>query len=79
MIGWSADGLVFAKCLAKWVGNGFSVLPNFGLYGGLGVWESSENAERFFETNMRRLKFLASTTGIYGWEASLTFTLFLKN
>lgn len=32
-------------------GNGFSVLPNWGVYAWLGHWESAEAAERFFETD----------------------------
>ena len=42
---WSAPGLLFAKHLGTGAGNGFSILPNFGLYAWLGVWESPQKAE----------------------------------
>jgi hypothetical protein len=67
--GWSADGLVFSKHLGTGAGNGFSIWPNFGLYAWLGVWESPEQAERFFESNSRWLQFSAFSDRISGWDA----------
>jgi hypothetical protein len=67
--GWSAPGLVFAKHLGTGAGNGFSVLPNLGLYACLGVWESAQHAERFFETDTRWLSFATASSGISGWDA----------
>ncbi len=67
--GWSADGMVFSKHLGTGAGNGFSIWPNFGLYAWLGVWESPEHAERFFESNSRWLQFSAFSDRISGWDA----------
>jgi hypothetical protein len=67
--GWSADGLVFSKHLGTGAGNGFSILPNFGLYAWLGVWESPKHAERFFESNSRWLQLSAFSDHISGWDA----------
>ncbi len=66
---WSAPGLVFAKHLGTGAGNGFSVLPNLGLYAWLGVWESPEQAEQFFESDTRWLTFVHDSNGISGWDA----------
>jgi hypothetical protein len=66
---WSSSGLFFAKQLGTGAGNGFSVLPNFGLYAWLGVWESSKHAERFFETDTHWLNFANASSGITGWDA----------
>ena len=35
-----ADGLTFGKMLGTGSGNGFSIFPNFGVYGWLGVWDT---------------------------------------
>ena len=67
--GWMAPGLTFAKHLGTGAGNGFSVLPNFGLYAWLGVWDSPEQAEQFFESDSRWLKFAAASSSISGWDA----------
>ena len=67
--GWSAAGLVFAKQLGTGAGNGFSVLPNFGLYAWLGVWESAQHAECFFEADTRWLNLTSASSGISGWDA----------
>ena len=42
-------GLRFHKMLGSGAGNGFSIWPNFGVYGLLGVWDSEHAAERFFK------------------------------
>jgi hypothetical protein len=67
--GWMADGLVFSKQLGTGAGNGFSVLPNFGLYAWLGVWESPAHAEQFFQHDSRWLKLIHESTNISGWDA----------
>lgn len=41
-------GLQFAKVLGSGGGNGFSVLPNWGTYGLLGVWDDESAAKQFF-------------------------------
>jgi hypothetical protein len=43
------EGLRFAKMLGSGGGNGFSIWPNLGTYGLLGVWESEAAAEQFFQ------------------------------
>jgi hypothetical protein len=46
-----AEGLRFAKMLGTGGGNGFSIRPDFGQYGWLGVWESEQYARDFFDKN----------------------------
>lgn len=67
--GWSAPGLLFAKHLGTGAGNGFSILPNFGLYAWLGVWESAQQAEAFFLTDSRWLQLAQQSDSISGWDA----------
>ena len=43
-----APGLKFARMLGTGGGNGFSIFPNFGQYGWLGVWDSEAAARAFF-------------------------------
>ncbi|MFD3275988.1 spheroidene monooxygenase [Aquirufa echingensis] len=66
---WSAPGLLFAKHLGTGAGNGFSILPNFGLYAWLGVWESPQKAEAFFLTDARWLQLAQQSNSISGWDA----------
>lgn len=42
-------GLQFTKMLGSGSGNGFSIWPNFGVYGLLGVWEEERKARDFLE------------------------------
>jgi len=42
-------GLEFVKILGSGGGNGFSIRPNWGVYGLLGVWENEKAAHHFFE------------------------------
>ncbi|NUO03005.1 MAG: hypothetical protein HUU01_20545 [Saprospiraceae bacterium] len=42
------EGLQFAKMLGSGGGNGFSIRPNLGVYGLLGVWENESAARQFF-------------------------------
>ncbi len=41
------DGLQFGKMLGSGGGNGFSILPNFGVYALLGVWRDEAAAREF--------------------------------
>lgn len=41
------EGLSFAKTLGTGGGNGFSILPNWGVYALLGVWDTEGGAENF--------------------------------
>lgn len=45
-------GLRFSKMLGSGGGNGFSIWPNFGAYGLLGVWDDEEAARDFFENSL---------------------------
>lgn len=42
-------GLTFGKMLGSGAGNGFSIRPNFGVYGLLQVWDSEAAARDFFQ------------------------------
>jgi len=44
-------GLEFAKMVGSGAGTGFSILPNLGVYGLLGVWTAEAAAQRFFESD----------------------------
>jgi hypothetical protein len=66
---WVAPGLLFAKHLGTGAGDGFSVWPNFGEYAWLGVWEGREQAEIFFENDVRWLNLRKRSTMISGWDA----------
>lgn len=44
----TADGLTFSKMVGSGAGNGFSILPDLGLYGLLAVWADEASAARFF-------------------------------
>lgn len=45
------EGLVFSKLLGSGAKNGFSTIPNFGVYVLLCIWESEEKANSFFNKN----------------------------
>ncbi|MCB0635352.1 MAG: hypothetical protein KDC54_01980, partial [Lewinella sp.] len=47
----SVPGLRHVRMLGSGAGNGFSIWPNFGVYGWLGVWEDEAAARRFFAEN----------------------------
>lgn len=47
----NVSGLTFAKMLGSGAGRGFSILPNLGVYGLLGVWETEAAARDFFRTD----------------------------
>ncbi len=42
------EGLSFGKMLGSGSGNGFSIIPNFGVYGLLCVWKNESFAQQFF-------------------------------
>jgi hypothetical protein len=65
---WIADGLVFCKHLGSGAGKGFSILPDFGVYAWIGVWESDEDAEKFFQYNKRWLSLIHFASVITGWD-----------
>jgi hypothetical protein len=46
-----AEGLTFGKMLGTGGGNGFSIAPNFGVYGWLGAWNTEGEARDFFKQN----------------------------
>jgi hypothetical protein len=45
------EGLSFGKMLGSGSGNGFSVLPNLGVYGLLGVWKDEAAAQQFIRNH----------------------------
>jgi hypothetical protein len=47
----AVSGLSFVKMLGSGGGNGFSIRPNFGVYGLLSVWENEAHARDFFAQN----------------------------
>ena len=57
------EGLRFSKLMGSGAGNGFSIWPNFGTYGLLGVWESEGAARRFFDEHPLFQKFRQRCVG----------------
>jgi len=51
------DGLVFTKLLGSGAKNGFSTIPNFGVYVLLCVWDSEDKANTFFLENDYFIKY----------------------
>lgn len=47
----NAKGLKQAKLLGSGAGNGFSIWPNFSVYGLLAIWENEDAARTFFTTD----------------------------
>lgn len=66
---WKYQGLLFSKHLGVGAGNGFSVWPNFSMYAFLGVFESQQASDDFFETNVRWSAFKIQSNQISGWDA----------
>ena len=58
-------GLQFSKMLGSGAGNGFSIWPNFGVYGLLGVWENEEMARSFLEKEELMKAFRQKTKSIW--------------
>ncbi len=54
-------GLDFVKMLGSGGGNGFSIWPNFGVYGLLGVWEHEAAARCFMASNDQFAAFRATS------------------
>lgn len=46
-----AKGLTFGKMLGTGGDNGFSIVPNWGVYGWLGAWDTEGEARDFFKQN----------------------------
>ena len=59
------EGLTFAKMVGTGSGNGFSIKPDFGQYGWLGVWETEEIARDFFKQNALFQAFTRKSTTHY--------------
>lgn len=47
----NVSGLQFSKLMGVGSGNGFSVIPDFGRYAWMAVWESEEAADTFFASH----------------------------
>jgi heme-degrading monooxygenase HmoA len=65
-----AKGASFVKMFGAGSGNGFSLMPDFGTYGLLTVWDSEESARLFFNKN----KIFQS----YQSQSKEIFTVFLQ-
>lgn len=58
------DGLTFCKMVGSGAGNGFSILPNFGVYALLAVWDTEAEAVAFFDNNSVFQSFKEKTSEI---------------
>lgn len=58
-------GLQFVKMLGSGNGNGFSIWPNFGVYGLLGVWTDEAAARQFFAHSPQFANFRAKAAEIW--------------
>jgi hypothetical protein len=58
-------GLQFYKMVGSGNGNGFSIWPNFGVYGLIGVWDEEKNARDFFAQHELMAEFRTHTTEIW--------------
>ncbi|MHA8099507.1 spheroidene monooxygenase [Aquirufa aurantiipilula] len=67
---WKASGLLFAKQLGTGGGKGFSIWPDWGTYAFLGIWDSEESAQQFFEQDERWSKFSGLSHLISGWDST---------
>ena len=52
-------GLLFYKVLGCGAGNGFSILPDFGTYAMLLIWENEAYADQFYDGNPLYLEYLS--------------------
>lgn len=64
------EGLQFAKMLGSGGGNGFSIWPNWGVYGLLGVWENEASAKQFFKAH--------STAAVLQKDSIENWTVFMR-
>ena len=64
------DGISFIKMFGAGSGNGFNLMPDFGVYGLLTVWKNEEAAQLFFNQN--------EVFKSYQNRASQIFTVFLQ-
>ena len=81
-----ADGLTFGKMLGTGSGNGFSIFPNFGVYGWLGAWDTEGSARDFFkqhpvyqsftQRSVEHFTVYLQPTMVHGlWEGETPFTV----
>ncbi len=64
------EGLQFVKMLGSGGGSGFSIRPNLGVYGLLGVWENSAAAHQFFNGH--------TTAALLKNDSAENWTIFLR-
>lgn len=57
--------LQFAKMLGSGSGNGFSIWPNFGVYGLLGVWENEQAARTFLDQHEMMQEFREKASSVW--------------
>lgn len=56
----AVEGLLFYKVLGCGAGNGFSILPDFGTYAMLLIWENETYADQFYSNNPLYLEYLSN-------------------
>ena len=66
----SVEGLTFCKMLGSGAGNGFSIRPNFGVYGLLCAWQNEAMAKDFLAKHSLMAEFREKASSIW--------TIFLK-
>lgn len=59
------QGLSFFKLLGSGGKKGFSILPNFNVYGMLAIWDNEKMADNFFKGHNLFQEFLEKTTSIW--------------
>ncbi len=59
------EGLQFCKLLGSGSGNGFSIMPNFGAYGMMCVWEDENASENFFSNHIFFQKYKKKSSEIW--------------
>lgn len=65
---WEAPGLVFSKHLGVGGGNGFSIIPDFSMYSFLGVFNSQQAADHFFESDLEWKELMSLSSGWKGFD-----------
>lgn len=67
--GIEAPGLCFGKMLGSGAGQGFSIWPDWGTYAWFTVWESKEQSDDFWNSNVIFIDLRGYANGVYGWDA----------
>jgi hypothetical protein len=72
-----AEGLTFGKMLGTGGDRGFSVLPNWGVYGWLGAWDTEGEARNFFNQSALYQSFKSRSSGQFTvyWQPTMVHGL----